>query len=114
MVKFGSVEKLVTHAKAVMDRLRTRAREKAAGARLAQAATRIKMALAVAIRWEFLLLIARASRALSPADSALPQTPPILSARDNEGRITATEAMRRMRAAAERSSRSSWGDERAG
>lgn len=92
-VSFGSVEKLVDQLKAVIDRLETHAREQAARASLAQAGTRIKRALAVSIRGEFLRPIARVARALFPADSALLQTFPIPKVRDYEGTIAAAKAM---------------------
>lgn len=93
LVRLGRVEKRVAHLRVVMDRLETRGREQAARNNLAETATCINWALAVAIRWWFLLLIARVARTLSSADSALPQTLPILRLGDNEGIITATEAM---------------------
>jgi hypothetical protein len=92
-VSYGSVEKLVDQLKVVIDRLETFAREQSARASLAQAGTRIKRALAVAIRREFLRPIARAARALFPADTALLQTFPIPKVRDYEGTIAAAEAM---------------------
>jgi hypothetical protein len=92
-VSFGSVEKLVDQLKVVIDRLETQAREQAARASVAQAGTRIKRALARAIRREFLRPIARASRALFPAAPALLQTFPIPKVRDYEGTIAAVEAM---------------------
>jgi hypothetical protein len=92
-VRFGTVEKLVARLEVVIDRLETRGREEATGAKLAETATCVKWALTGAIRWWFLLLIAISACALASADSALRQTDPTLRVRDYEGIITATEAL---------------------
>jgi hypothetical protein len=89
----GSVERLVEQLTGVIERLERLAREQGARTRVAVAGTAIKRKLVVSLRREYLRPIARAAKALFPADDALLRTFAMPQVRDYQGIIAAAESM---------------------